>query len=234
MKINKTLIFTATYNEAENIAKLIAQIISLKLDVDICIIDDNSPDKTYDKIRIFKKKFKNIKLIIREKKLGLDTAHKFAFNYAKENNYEKLITMDADLSHDPRDIPIFINLLDKYPFVIGSRYIKGGKNEMTLFRYLLSYFGNLFIKKIFGIQCSEFTTSYRGFNLIKLNNFDLSIIKSKGYSFFMETLYRINESRHDIKEIPIIFKNRIKGKSKIPKIEIFRTLKNVFLLFLKK
>ena len=105
---------------------------------------------------------------------------------------------------------------------------------MTIFRYLLSYFGNLFIKKIFGIKCSEFTTSYRGFNLIKLNNFNLDIINSKGYSFFMETIYRINQNRHIIKETPIIFKNRIKGKSKIPKIEIFRTLKNVFLLHFKK
>ena len=234
MKLNKILVFTATYNEVENIAKYLKEILSLNIKLSILIIDDNSPDKTYEEIRTFEKKYENIKLIVREKKLGLDTAHKFAFNYAKENNYEKLITMDADLSHDPKDIPTFIDLLDEYPFVIGSRYIKGGKNEMTLFRYLLSYFGNLFIKKIFGIKCSEFTTSYRGFNLIKLNNFNLDIINSKGYSFFMETIYRINQNRHIIKETPIIFKNRIKGKSKIPKIEIFRTLKNVFLLHFKK
>ena len=234
MKFNKILVFTATYNEVENIAKYLKEILSLNIKLSILIIDDNSPDKTYEEIRTFEKKYENIKLIVREKKLGLDTAHKFAFNYAKENNYEKLITMDADLSHDPKDIPTFIDLLDEYPFVIGSRYIKGGKNEMTLFRYLLSYFGNLFIKKIFGIKCSEFTTSYRGFNLIKLNNFNLDIINSKGYSFFMETIYRINQNRHIIKETPIIFKNRIKGKSKIPKIEIFRTLKNVFLLHFKK
>lgn len=234
MKLNKILIFTATYNEVENIAKYLREILSLNIKLSILIIDDNSPDKTYEEIRIFEKKYENIKLIVREKKLGLDTAHKFAFNYAKENNYEKLITMDADLSHDPKDIPTFIDLLDEYSFVIGSRYIKGGKNEMTLFRCLLSYFGNLFIKKIFGIKCSEFTTSYRGFNLIKLNNFNLDIINSKGYSFFMETIYRINQNRHIIKETPIIFKNRIKGKSKIPKIEIFRTLKNVFLLHFKK
>ena len=234
MKFNKILVFTATYNEVENIAKYLKEILSLNIKLSILIIDDNSPDKTYEEIRTFEKKYENIKLIVREKKLGLNTAHKFAFNYAKENNYEKLITMDADLSHDPKDIPTFIDLLDEYPFVIGSRYIKGGKNEMTIFRYLLSYFGNLFIKKIFGIKCSEFTTSYRGFNLIKLNNFNLDIINSKGYSFFMETIYRINQNRHIIKETPIIFKNRIKGKSKIPKIEIFRTLKNVFLLHFKK
>ena len=234
MKFNKILVFTATYNEVENIAKYLKEILSLNIKLSILIIDDNSPDKTYEEIRTFEKKYENIKLIVREKKLGLDTAHKFAFNYAKENNYEKLITMDADLSHDPKDIPTFIDLLDEYPFVIGSRYIKGGKNEMTLFRYLLSYFGNLFIKKIFGIKCSEFTTSYRGFNLIKLNNFNLDIINSKGYSFFMETIYRINQNRHIIKETPIIFKNRIKGKFKIPKIEIFRTLENVFLLHFKK
>ena len=234
MKQNKILVFTATYNEVENIAKYLKGILTLNVNLDVLIIDDNSPDKTYEEVRKFEKSYKNVKLIVREKKMGLDTAHKFAFKYAKDNNFEKLITMDADLSHDPRDIPTFLNLLDKYPFVIGSRYIKGGKNEMGFSRYLLSYFGNLFIKKILNIKSSEYTNSYRGFNLVKLNDFDLNIINSKGYSFFMETLYRINESRHDIKEIPIIFKNRIKGKSKIPKIEIFRTLKNVFLLFLKK
>ena len=110
MKFNKILVFTATYNEVENIAKYLKEILSLNIKLSILIIDDNSPDKTYEEIRTFEKKYENIKLIVREKKLGLNTAHKFAFNYAKENNYEKLITMDADLSHDPKDIP---NLLHK-------------------------------------------------------------------------------------------------------------------------
>jgi dolichol-phosphate mannosyltransferase len=87
-------------------------------------------------------------LNIREKKLGLDTAHKFAYNYAKNKGYEKLITMDADLSHDPKEIPRFINLLDQYEFVIGSRYICGAINNQPKLRYLLSYLGNKLIKII--------------------------------------------------------------------------------------
>ena len=94
-------------------------------------------------------------------------------------------------------------------------------------RLLLSYFGNKFIKFIFNIDCDEFTSSYRGFNLIKLKNFSLKKIKSKGYSFFMETVYLINKKNFKITEIPIKFKNRIYGKSKIPKIEILRTFFNI-------
>ena len=98
---------------------------------------------------------------------------------------------------------------------------------------MLSYFGNKFIKFILNIPSDEFTTSYRGFNLYKLNNFDLKEINSKGYSFFMETIYLINKKKHKIKEIPIKFKNRIYGDSKIPKIEIIRTFSNVIRLRLK-
>ena len=133
--------------------------------------------------------------------------------------------MDADLSHDPDEIPKMINILDKFSFVIGSRYIKGGKCEMSGYRLLLSIIGNKFIKKILGLKCNEFTTSYRGFNLVKLENFNLNMIKSKGYSFFMETIYRLHKHGVNIYEIPIHFKNRRHGSSKIPGIEVFRTLK---------
>ena len=138
--------------------------------------------------------------------------------------------MDADLSHDPEEIPKFINLLDKHEFVIGSRYAKGGKCEMPFPRLFLSIIGNKIIKLVLKINCNEFTTSYRGFNLSKLNNFHLKEVKSKGYSFFMESLYQLNKNNYKILEVPISFKNRTAGKSKIPKIEIFRTLKNLLLL----
>ena len=101
---------------------------------------------------------------------------------------------------------------------------------MGFLRYLISVIGNKFIKFFLGIKCNEFTTSYRGFNLIKLKNFSLKKIKSKGYSFFMETVYLINKKNFKITEIPIKFKNRIYGKSKIPKIEILRTFFNVIRL----
>ena len=228
--MSKTLIFTATYNEVQNIKKLISLIYKNFPKADILVIDDNSPDLTYKLLKKLKKKYKNLKIKLRDKKYGLDSAHKFAYDFAKKNGYVKLITMDADLSHNPIEIKKIVRLLDKSEFVIGSRYIKGGKCELPLLRYLTSFFGNKFIKFFLGIKCNEFTTSYRGFHLIKLKNFSLKKIKSKGYSFFMETVHMINMKGITIKQIPIYFKYRKKGESKIPRLELFRTLINIFRL----
>tara|TARA_B100001540_G_scaffold198939_1_gene175216 strand:- start:284 stop:982 length:699 start_codon:yes stop_codon:yes gene_type:complete len=228
--MKKNLIFTATYNEIENIGKLIKKINQLSKNVDILIIDDNSPDGTGLLVKKLKKKYSNLKLIERVKKSGLNTAHQIGFRYAKKNNYKKLITMDADLSHNPKEIPKILKLLDKNEFVIGSRYMKGGKCEMKLHRLVLSIIGNKIIKFILNINSDEFTSSYRGFNLEKLKRFDLKYIKSKGYSFFMESVFLINSLNYKILQIPITFSNRKHGQSKIPKDEIFRTLKNLFIL----
>ena len=232
--MNKTLVFTATYNESENIKKFIEEVFKINHNLDLLIIDDNSPDKTSNIVKILSKNNKNIKLITRDSKLGLNTAHISAYEYAVKNKYDKLITLDADLSHDPNEITKIIGLLDKYDFVIGSRYIRGGKNTQPVFRYLISYLGNRLIKLILKINLNEFTTSYRGFNIKKLNNFNLNQIKGKGYSFFMETIIVLNRLGYKCFEFPIQFKDRVYGKSKIPKIEIFRTFKNLILLFLKK
>jgi len=230
----KILIFAATYNEAENIKNFIEKILELNINLDLLIIDDNSPDKTWEIVNNYKKNNKNIVLIKRKGKEGLDTAHKFAFNYAKEHNYNYLVTLDADFSHDPTKIPDFLNELKDQPFVIGSRYIKDGKNEMKLKRYILSVVGNKIIKFVLGINCDEFTSAYRGFNLNMLKNFDIDGVSSRGYSFFMETVYLLDSAGYNIKQIPIKFYDRLKGVSKIPKVEIFRTLKNLFLLKFKK
>jgi len=230
----KILIFTATYNEVENIRKFIEKILELNVKLDLLVIDDNSPDETWKIVNEYKKENENIILVKRENKEGLDTAHKLAFNYAKEHNYDYLITLDADLSHDPEKIPDFLDELKNNPFLIGSRYIKDGKNEMKLKRYILSSVGNKIIKFVLGIDSDEFTSGYRGFNLKMLNNFDINRISSKGYSFFMETVYLLSAAGYKIKQIPIRFKDREKGISKIPKIEILRTLKNLFLLKIKK
>ena len=232
--INKILVFTATYNESENILKFINQVFSITDRVDLLIVDDNSPDKTFEIIKLHPLINKKIFLNIREKKLGLDTAHKFAYNYAKNNKYNKLITMDADLSHDPKEIPIIIKLLDQYEFVLGSRYVNGAKNKQRKIRYLLSYFGNKLIKIILDSELNEHTSSYRGFNLNKLKDFSLNKIKAGGYSFFMGTIYKLKLENISMIEIPIIFNDRHHGKSKIPKIEIFRTLFNLIKILLKK
>ena len=232
--MDKILVFTATYNEKDNIEKLINVILKLRNDIKMLVIDDNSPDKTYEILEKISKKNDNLIVVKREKKLGLNTAHIMAYEYALKNNYDKLITLDADFSHDPNEITKIIDFLDKYDFVIGSRYIEGGKNVQPFFRYLISYLGNKLIKLLLKINLNEFTTSYRGFNLKKLDNFNINQIKGKGYSFFMETVIVLNRLGYKCFEFPIQFKDRVQGKSKIPKIEIFRTFKNLMLLFMKK
>ena len=231
--MKKILIGTATYNEVTNIEILINKINNLELNLDIIIVDDSSPDGTSKKIKELKTKFSNIILIKRKNKTGLDTAHKIIFKYANDNKYRYLITLDADLSHDPRLIKVFLKKIKNYDTVLGSRYIKGGKNELTGWRFLISKYGNLIIKKILNSKLNEFTTSYRCFDLKKLKNFDLKGVKAKGYSFFMNTVYLLEKNNYKIKEIPIKFHQRKKGKSKIPKIEIFRTILNLFIIKFK-
>ena len=229
----KILVFTATYNEAGNINELINSIILQPTKLDLLIIDDNSPDGTSKIIEKNQEKFSNLYLIKRNGKLGLDTAHREAYEYALKKNYDCLITMDADFSHDPNEIINFINYLDEYSFVIGSRYMEGGKCLMKGKRLILSKYGNLFMKLFLKIDCSEFTTSFRGFNIKKLNNFHLNQVYTNGYSFFMGTIYEIFNRKFSTKEIPITFKDRTKGYSKIPRIEIIRTLFNLLRLKLK-
>ena len=230
----RILVFSATYNEIENIRELINGIQKYLPDTSILIIDDNSPDKTNEVIKELKKKNKKLYLIEREKKLGLDTAHKIAYNYANENNFDYLITMDADLSHDPKELPEFIKNLKDFPFVIGSRYTSGGKCLMKGFRLIVSKLGNQIIRTVSGIKSSEFTTSYRGFDIKNLKNFNLNNVRTKGYSFMMGTIFELEKNNIRIKEIPITFCERKKGVSKIPKVEIFRTLKNLFFLTFSK
>ena len=230
----KVLVFTASYNEKDNIEKLILEINKFLPEAFILIIDDNSPDQTSDIVEKLKTNIPKLNLITREKKLGLDTAHKYAYEYAIQKNYDYLITMDADLSHNPIELTNFVKNLEDYPFVIGSRYIEGGKCLMKGSRLMMSKIGNLVIKYFSRIKSNEFTTSYRGFDIKKLKDFHLNDVKQTGYSFFMGTLFEISKKKFTIKEIPITFNDREKGVSKIPKLEIFRTLKNLIIFIFKK
>lgn len=233
-KQKRILVFIPCYNEKKNIKKLVFKIKKNLPKAFILIIDDNSPDQTNKVVKKLQKKISKLNLIVREKKLGLDTAHKTAYEYAIQNRYDYLITMDADLSHDPKELKNFVINLKKNPFVIGSRYMSGGKSLMVGYRLLMSRMGNLVIKFFSGIDCNEFTTSYRGFDIKKLKNFNLNYVKETGYSFFMGTIFEINKKKINIKEIPIIFTDREQGVSKIPKLELLRTLKNLFIFVLKK
>ena len=229
--MRKILVFTATYNEAENIKNFLDKLVNIKQAFDVLIIDDNSPDNTWSIIEKYKSyNSKKINLLKRSKKEGLNTAHKLGYNYAKKNNYDLLITLDADLSHDPMLIPEFIKHLETNSFVIGSRYMPGGRNEMSFFRYILSFFGNKLIKFVLKINLDEFTTSYRGFNLRTLKDFDMNEVSLEGYSFFLGTINLLDKTNNKMSQIPITFQDRKKGKSKIPRLEIIRTLKNLLLI----
>ena len=230
----RILVFTASYNEKENIKKLILKIKECLPEASVLIIDDNSPDQTKEIIKELQKNISQLELIVREKKLGLDSAHRQAYEYAIKYQYNYLVTMDADLSHDPKELNNFIKNMENFPFVIGSRYVLGGKCLMKGSRLVMSKIGNKVIKFFSGINCNEFTTSYRGFNINKLENFHLNDVSESGYSFFMGTLFEINKRKFAIKEIPITFADRTKGVSKIPRLEIFRTLKNLIVYIFKK
>ena len=179
----------------------------MNIKVDILLIDDNSPDGTKSLINEYKSNREDLILLVREKKEGLDTAHKIAYEYSKKNNYDFLISLDSDMSHDPKLIPKFISELEQNEFITGSRYMTGGSSDMRGWRFFLSFYGNKFIKSFLKINCNEFTTSYRGFNIKKLSDFHLNMVDSKGYSFFMETIFLLNNKNFLIKEISIHFKN---------------------------
>lgn len=232
------LVFTATFNESKNIIKFLKFIYKVRLNFDLLIVDDGSPDGTSDIITHFAKNKNNNKkkiiLKIRKKKYGLNTAHKYAYSYAKRNCYKYLITLDADLSHEPNLIPVFLKNIKNYSFVIGSRYCRGGECQLKGYRFIISFLGNKLIKFIFNFKINEFTTSYRGFNFDKLRGFSLNIVNSSGYSFFFETVFHIFRLGYSLKEIPINFKQRDSGASKMPKIEIVRTAFNIIRLKLSK
>lgn len=232
--MSKILVFTPTLNEEYNIKKLVNKINSLKIKLSILIIDDNSSDKTIFEINKLKKKYRNIHLIVRKNQSGIGSAHFMAFKYAVNNNYKFLITLDSDLSHNPKDIPKFIKNTNKYDFVIGSRFCKKGYSELKGLRGLISKFGNIFLKKIINNNLSEFTTSYRLYNKKVLNYIIKKKLFSNGYSFFMNIVFEVSLKKFSIKEVPIVFLNRKYGKSKMPSYQVILALMNFILLIFKK
>ena len=164
----------------------------------------------------------------------MDTAHKLAFEYAKNHNYEKFISMDADLSHDPSEVPKIINILNGSSFVIGSRYIKGGRCEMTGYRLALSIIGNKFIKKVLKINCNEFTTYFRVYSVNVLKKLPFNEFNSEGYSLGVRVIWLMNRMGINLTEIPIHFKDRNKGKSKIPKFQIIVSVIDLLIMKFKE
>jgi dolichol-phosphate mannosyltransferase len=214
----KTLIIIPTYNEAKNIKRLIEEIFKLDLDINILIIDDNSPDGTGNIVEEVAKRDHKVNLIKREGKMGLGTAYVAGFKYAIDNKYDCIFEMDADFSHDPKEIPNFLEKIKECDLVIGSRYIKGvNVINWPLRRLILSYGANIYTRFITGLPVKDSTSGYKCFKRKVLENIDLNSIHSGGYSFQIEMNYKTWKKDFKIAEIPIIFVDRTEGKSKMSK-----------------
>lgn len=226
----KGLVIIPTYNEAENIEKIINAVLQQSNELEILIIDDNSPDKTADIVEKLKAKNSRIKLLKRPGKLGLGTAYVAGFKYMLEHNYDYCFEMDADFSHNPADLPRFIELIDKYDLIIGSRYCNGvSVVNWPMKRLLLSFFACTYARIVTGCPIRDLTAGFKCYSRKALAGINLDKLKSDGYGFQIEINFMIWHNKFKIKEIPIIFVERRKGVSKLSKHIIYEA----FLLVLR-
>jgi len=230
----RTLVFTATYNEADNIEALINEIFHYLPETDILVVDDNSPDGTGPLLDRLASDNSRIHIVHRPSKLGLGTAHLLAMRYAVHHDYDHLITMDADFSHNPKYLPIIEQLMQDNAFVIGSRYTKGGRCDYQGIRVLISKTANTLARYLLGVPTHEATTSYRGFTRSLLKEMDLDSIWSNGYSFFMESIFLVRRTTNRMSEFPIHFEDRRAGASKISKVEIIKAVYHIARMFYRR
>ena len=232
--MEKILVFTATYNEAENVESLVTDVFEYLPESDVLVVDDASPDGTGRILNELSLNQKRLRVIHRPKKLGLGTAHKLAMKYAISNEYDVLVTMDADYSHHPKYLPTLVKLMRQNDFVIGSRYINGGGLSYGFLRRTLSTTANILARNVLKIPLKECTTSFRGFKVSLLKKMKLDLIQSEGYSFFVESIFYLIQQTKKINEFPIYFYDRKSGSSKISKTEIFNSVITLGKLFYKK
>ncbi|GAB5450429.1 MAG: hypothetical protein Hals2KO_07570 [Halioglobus sp.] len=230
----KTLIFTTCYNERENIGLLIDRLRSTMPEAHILVVDDNSPDGTWDVIEEKRQQYEHIYSVRRPRKLGIGSAHKYAIFYAIREEYDVLVTMDADFSHEPEQIPHMLAQHDKNVFVTGSRYCEGGTSDYTGYRNLVSRLGNVVARRALGIDLKELTTYFRVFDVESLKRLPLRHIKSSGYSYGVELVYYLHKCGVELKEWPIHFSDRTRGASKIPRAQIFKSAFDLMLLGLHR
>ncbi len=216
LSMGKVLVVIPTYNERENIEKIIKEVLRQSPDIHVLVVDDNSPDGTWEVVEKIKKKEKRVDLIKRPEKMGLGTAYVEGFKYALKNGYDVVFEMDADFSHDPNDIPRILQELNGYDMVIGSRYCNGvSVVNWPMSRLLLSYFANLFARKVTGVPIRDLTSGFKAIRRRVLEKLNLSEIRSDGYGFQIEIHVRAYRKGFKIKEIPIIFVDRRSGHSKM-------------------
>ena len=216
--MKKVLVIIPTYNERTNIENMINEVLALPGELNILVVDDNSPDGTGEYVRNLTQTNSRIHLIEREGKLGLGTAYVAGFKYLLERDFDIAVQMDADFSHDPKEINNFLKVIEDYDLVIGSRYIQGvNVINWPMKRLLLSYFANIYTKIITGIPVKDATGGFKCFRKEVLASINLDNIHSNGYSFQIEMNFKTYKKGFKIKEMPIIFMDRVEGVSKMSK-----------------
>lgn len=219
----RSVVVIPTYNERENIEKLLEEIFRLPLEIGILIVDDNSPDGTGELVEELRARWEGLSVIHRRERLGLGTAYISGFKAALAGDAQLILTMDADFSHDPRYIPKLIEEADRADVVIGSRYIPGGEiRNWQLYRRVLSRGANRLARSMLGFQACDVTSGYRCYRRRVLESIKLDTIFSQGYSCLAELLYRAQLHGFKVSEVPITFVDRKYGSTKISKREIFR------------
>jgi dolichol-phosphate mannosyltransferase len=238
--LKKILVFTATYNEADNIRLLVREVFETLPDCEMLVVDDASPDGTGLLLDELRRGEPRLHVVHRPSKNGLGTAHKLAIKYALAHGYDALITMDADFSHHPKYLPQMVRELGQAEFVTGSRFMPGGSCEYPPSRRVLSRTASTLTRVLLGIPLHETTTSYRGLRRSLLERMNVDAIRSEGYSYFVESLFLVDRlvRRENVegalREFPIRFEDRRAGATKISKKEIWRGFSNLARLTLKR
>jgi len=223
-----------TYNEKENIESLVTQLLALPTRVKIIVVDDNSPDGTGEIAdRLALENAGRVSVIHRPGKLGLGTAYITGFKEALAEEADLVCSMDADFSHNPRYIPDIVEKINEgYDLVIGSRYVQGGGSTQTLGRKMISWGANTITRVVLGLHAHDTTAGFRCYRRQALESLELDSIKSSGYSFLFEMLFRVEQRSWKVAEVPIIFQDRRLGASKISRNEIIKALRTLLRLAL--
>lgn len=214
----KRLVIIPTYNEIENISAIITAIFSLPTEFSILVVDDNSPDGTSRKVEELKKTYSNLNLEIRAQKEGLGRAYIHGFDWAIEHNFDYVFQIDADFSHNPKDLERLSQTCENegVDVAVGSRYVTGvNVVNWPMKRVLLSWFASKYVKFITGMPFEDTTAGFTCFRIKVLKEIDLKKIKFIGYAFQIEMKYKAYHKGFSIVEIPIIFTDRTKGTSKM-------------------
>lgn len=223
--IGKVLVIIPTYNEAENIPRLIPAVLRQAPNIDILVVDDGSPDGTGKLVKEIMATNPRVNIMERAGKQGLGTAYVAGFKYAIRNGYDFVFEMDADFSHDPNDLPRFLEKITDYDLVIGSRYINGVRVlNWPMNRLLLSYSANVYTNIITGLPVRDATGGFKCYRVEALKTIDLDKIKSNGYAFQIEISFKVWKKGYRLVEIPIIFLDRRSGVSKMSRSIIYEAM----------